>query len=184
MPQPYKRRTGETVRTGPDILLQNEALAVEIAFIALQWNQLELYLTQIFCASLLEYEQKAFDIYHSLLDRGLRKSVLLCAGKGIISKDLTDRINKLYTEVRRVAEARNKVVHGLWAISDLTPNERPFALLCEERTLSEHFSGYCQRAVSELWKMTAEMDGSKPGNEIAVLAADNVAESYPHIQKY
>lgn len=109
MPQPYKRTATESVSIRPDAVKDRADLAIEISLIAGHWSNLELELSKIFCALLLRQERKAFDIYHIIRDRDLRKEVLLAAGKYTLDTALRERIKTLYSNVRSVAAAVENV---------------------------------------------------------------------------
>jgi hypothetical protein len=186
MPGPYKRRSSDRIIIGPEVLEQRWELAAEIGLIASQWNDLELQLSRIFCALLLRQERMAFDIYHTIRGRDLRKQLLLAAGKGWLTDIQLERITKLYSDIRRAAPDRHRVIHGIWAITDRKGKENVL-LGIDEKTFNENFSNYCRSCLDNLFEAAAEVARSgrriEP-KELQDMALKKSVEDYEDVSSF
>lgn len=133
MPQPIKRK-GRAVRMSPAVVVERPHLGLSIAIIASHWTKLEATLSLIYTYLLGGQEETAFQFYHDLVDLSLRKKALMTAAKNRLSKELIGEIEELFGDIRKLASARNAVIHGTWATMEV---KQDALLLCEPKDLNE-----------------------------------------------
>src|SRR5208282_5904138 len=102
MPQPFKRK-GRKVRMSPAAVVERPHLGISIAIIASHWSKLESTLSLMYTYLLFGQEESAFKFYHDLVDLSLRKKAFMVAAEDKLPKELINEIDKLYSEVRKLA---------------------------------------------------------------------------------
>ena len=125
MPNPIKYRLTDVSIDHPAALHRLPEFAVLIALTAATWQGVENELGTIFTLLLGGDEGAALEIFHSLIDRNLRKQALQAVAKNRIPRELLDAVTALFESARRLAGRRNDVVHATW----ITIPSRPNALM-------------------------------------------------------
>jgi hypothetical protein len=129
MPQPFKRRENQTVNLSPGSIMHRPALAIGIAFVATHWAQIEFTLSLAFTVLLGGQEPSAFEAYHELFELGLRHKMFRAAARRRqLPAELITEAEQIHQEARKIATARNIIVHGNWAVCD----DRPESLLLSD----------------------------------------------------
>ena len=123
MPQPFKRK-GRVIHLSPATIVERPHLAIDIANIASHWSKFNSTLALMYTYLLFGQEPSAFEFYHDLVDLSLKKKAFTVAAKGKLSETLMKEVDALYTDIRKVAKARNDVIHATWAT---TPSKSEFA---------------------------------------------------------
>jgi hypothetical protein len=170
MPQPFKRKNRK-VRMSPAVVVERANLGISIANIASHWTKLESTLSLMYTYLLFGQEETAFRFYHQLIDLNLRKNAFMSGAEDKLPKELIDEIDKFYSEVRRLAKARNTVIHGTWAIVESKPNS---LLLCDPKDLNAKVNQVCRHVLR-----MARNRGSSPPNVSVDLTPDQFIE-YKH----
>jgi hypothetical protein len=117
MPQPFRRKPGQAVKVSPSVVGERPQFGIGMALIASHWSKVEESLGLAFTALLCGQEPGAFEAFHALFERNLRHTQFLAVAKQKkLPKELIDEAIKLQAEARKVAAARNAVVHGLWGL--------------------------------------------------------------------
>jgi hypothetical protein len=125
MPNPIKYRLTDIGIDHPAALYRLPEFAVLIALTAATWQGVENELGTIFTVLLGGDEGAALEIFHSLIDRNLRKQALEAVAKNRLPRELLDAVTALFESARRLAGRRNDVVHATW----ITIPNRPNALM-------------------------------------------------------
>lgn len=166
----YKRRRGERVALGDQVLEERPEIAKEVARIAGAWSQLEMEMSKLFSTLLINDNDAAFDMFHELHDLKLRQTLFMAAGKHVLEQSDRVRLQHLGNRVREVADGRNAVVHGLWALGSKTKKDQ--ILLCEDRVVNRHFGDYLEYAgahgfIQALKDVAANVKPGTPKEEIS-----------------
>jgi hypothetical protein len=184
MPNPYRCK-GYDLRISPDVVSENPQMAVKMAHIAACWQQVENVLGFIFVSLLGGEEGPALEIFNMLIDRNLRKEACLALAKTRVPKPMQGRIASLFQDARRLAGARNDVVHGTWAHtakraeSLMLVSYGPLVAHIHNRVMQTYFSRRHGRIEpplpkdDELWEVTEyrESDLDDLINRIKILYA-------------
>jgi hypothetical protein len=116
MPQPFKRRLGQQVKTSPAAVMERPQIAIGIALVASHWSKLEQTLSLPFTVLLSGQEPSAFEAYHELFELSLRHKMFLAAAKRKkLPSELIEEATRIHEDARRIAKSRNAVVHGTWS---------------------------------------------------------------------
>jgi glycine/D-amino acid oxidase-like deaminating enzyme len=124
MPNPYPYQ-GRPEAIAEEALILRPALALKIGLIAASWQRADDLLGLIFAHTLGGQENAALEVFSALIDRNLRKDALLVVAKNRLSRQLQERIAEAFEKARRLARARNNIVHASWAAI----HERPESLM-------------------------------------------------------
>jgi hypothetical protein len=125
MPNPIEYRLTDVTMDHPAALHRLPEFAVLIALTAATWQGVENELGTIFTVLLGGDEGAALEIFHSLIDRNLRKQALQAVAKNRLPGELLYAVTALFESARRLAGRRNDVVHATW----ITIPNRPNALM-------------------------------------------------------
>lgn len=168
--QPFKRK-GRKIRMSPAVVVERAHLGISIANIASHWTKLESTLSLMYTYLLFGQEESAFQFYHDLVDLSLRKKAFMTAARDKLPKEMIDEIDKFYSEVRKLATARNAVIHGTWATVESKPNS---LLLCDPKDLNAKVNQVCRHVMR-----MARNPGSSPQKASVDLTPDQFIE-YKH----
>jgi hypothetical protein len=124
MPNPYPYQ-GHPTAIAEEALILRPTLALKIGLIAASWQRADDLLGLIFAHTLGGQESAALEVFHALIDRNLKKEALLAVAKNRLSMEVQERIAAAFEKARRLARARNNIVHASWAAI----HERPESLM-------------------------------------------------------
>ena len=115
------RRDVEVI--GLDAILDaRRELTRDIGRVAAHFSSLELSLNYLLTYLLMGKQPAAFAIFHDIVDLNIRKEAFDRAANGVLSENLRQEIRALFEKTRRIADSRNDIVHGIWAVSHLREN--------------------------------------------------------------
>ena len=105
-------------RYDQDSIKNRPALAAHIGTIAAMWSQIEATLGLIFSQLLGSHAVVGTAMYLSIISEQARDSAMKAAANEKLPAELKDKFEVLMSELKGPRKTRNKIVHGLWAISD------------------------------------------------------------------
>lgn len=142
MPQPFKRREGQQVNVSPGSIIARPGLAIGISLVASHWAKLEHTLSLGFTVLLGGQEPSAFEAYHELFELNLRHKMFLAAARRRnLPNELIVEAEKIHKEARKIATARNAVVHGSWGVCDDRPDS---LLLCDATDMNKRVDQFLE----------------------------------------
>ncbi|QWF71348.1 hypothetical protein KEF85_02335 [Methylomonas paludis] len=126
MPQPFNERYKESrpiVRGGRDCLITRPDLAAHIANIAHMWTHIDVLFGVLLGVLTKSDASTSMMIYTSIVNNGTRFDILKKIVNSELNHDLIQQFAKIIKKYRQLSPSRNRIVHGMWAISDEKPDE-------------------------------------------------------------
>lgn len=120
MPQPF--RQSQVLGADEAALEKRPELAKHVGIVTSRWSYLESRL-----ADLLGYMLKADQhigtlMYMPVKSEQARLAVLQSVAEDRLSPGMVEKFMKLKERISKTGRQRDRVVHGLWAVSDKKPN--------------------------------------------------------------
>jgi hypothetical protein len=106
----------------PDSVRQRPILAAHIGTIAAMWAQVEVTMGILLSMLLGADAVVGTAMYTSLISEQARLAAMNAAANEKLPTELRDKYLSLMRSIKIPRKARNKVVHGLWAISEKRPD--------------------------------------------------------------
>lgn len=119
MPQPLPNY--KWLLTGTKVFEHRPALAVRIANIAAGWCQIEILLGSLLATLLNAESDIGAAMYLALSGATSRNATLQGAAEHRLDTHDLQQFNELTNKVKSLQRRRNRVIHGVWAVSDDYP---------------------------------------------------------------
>ncbi|WP_446811270.1 hypothetical protein ACH50O_06825 [Methylomonas sp. 2BW1-5-20] len=126
MPQPFNERYKDSrplIKGGRDCLITRPSHAAYIANIAHMWTHIDVLFGVLLGVLTKSDASTSMMIYTSIVNNGTRFDILKKFVNAELNDELIQQFNKIIKKYRELSPSRNKIIHGMWAISDEKPDE-------------------------------------------------------------
>ena len=117
---PRKPRDGSW-GAGGDSVAERPELAIKIAVVANTWTSIEGHMAYALGAMIGADHRVALAILTKIQTATAKSQMIQAVGKAALDARLQPELENLLRSFNRLAPRRNKVIHGLWGISDAEP---------------------------------------------------------------
>lgn len=117
---PRKPRDGSW-GAGGDSVAERPELAIKIAVVANTWTSIEGHMAYALGAMIGADHRVALAILTKVQTATAKSQMIRAVGKAALDARLQPELEVLLKSFDRLAPRRNKVIHGLWGISDAEP---------------------------------------------------------------
>jgi len=120
MPQPLKKWVSD-ISWQPKDLDKRPELALKIAQVGAAWSQLDLQRVHLLMALLRNGAPTGVRMYLSLSGSASQEAVLTAAFGNFLPDSTQKMFESLMRDIKARARERNRIVHGIWGVSDDYP---------------------------------------------------------------
>ena len=142
MPKPFK----ESLRCARDAIKERPQLLNHIGIIATMWTHVDHSLGLLLSRILDTEAVVGTAMYFSLIGEKACDAAMKAATEVKLSPNLNTKFIELMNATKLPRKDRNKIVHGLWAISDQRPDS---LVLCDQKERANMYSYIYQGIVGK-----------------------------------